>query len=46
MFRDPDQYEFHIMTLPSQLLEAPHSTLTTDLSEYHINHGRLVQGNS
>jgi hypothetical protein len=32
------------MSLPSTLTEPPHSTSTRDLSEYHIDHGRLVQG--
>jgi len=40
--RDPDQYEFHIMTLPPTFIQPPHATMTWD---YPIEHGRRVEGN-
>ncbi|CEP13798.1 hypothetical protein [Parasitella parasitica] len=41
--RDPDQYEFHIMTLPSTFTQLPHKTLS---SNYSIEQGRLVEVNA
>ncbi|KAI7900321.1 uncharacterized protein BX663DRAFT_518264 [Cokeromyces recurvatus] len=41
--RDPDDYEFHIMTLPSTITNSPHHTLITALGSYQIEKGRLVQ---
>ncbi|KAI8636728.1 hypothetical protein BD408DRAFT_396917 [Parasitella parasitica] len=38
--RDPDQYEFHIMNLPSTFTQLPHATLS---SNYSIEHGRRVE---
>lgn len=38
--RDPDQYEFHIMTLPTTFIQPPHATL---VSNYPIEHGRRVE---
>jgi hypothetical protein len=44
MIRDPNEYEFHVMTLPPNLIEAPHSAESKELEIDSIEHGRLVQG--
>ncbi|KAI8982139.1 hypothetical protein BDF20DRAFT_865145 [Mycotypha africana] len=42
--RDPDTYEFHIITLPPNIIEEPHSTLERANSvNYRISNGRKVQ---
>lgn len=46
MNRDPDQYEFHVMTLPSSLIDPPHSSQSRELVLDSVEHGRLVQGKS
>jgi hypothetical protein len=42
--RDPDQYEFHVMTLPPDLTMAPHSENSKDVVITTVEPGRLVQG--
>lgn len=43
--RDPDLVEFHIMTLPSTLIEAPHSEDAKEVTIDTVQHGRAIQGN-
>ncbi|CAO3652283.1 unnamed protein product [Mucor hiemalis] len=41
--RDLDKFEFHIMTLPTGLLQAPHSESSANLSLNTVRPGRLHQ---
>ncbi|KAG2206812.1 hypothetical protein INT47_007568 [Mucor saturninus] len=41
--RDPDLVEFHIMTLPSTLIEPPHSDNAQDITLDTVQHGRAIQ---
>lgn len=42
--RDPDLYQFHIMTLPTELVEPPHSEDSKDVVIDTVENGRVVQG--
>ncbi|GAA5814958.1 hypothetical protein MFLAVUS_008461 [Mucor flavus] len=41
--RDPDLYQFHVMTLPTYLIDAPHSADSKDVVLDSVEPGRVIQ---